>query len=122
MYMVILVLHKMDECTPVLDAWEEIGVGGITILESSGLGRVRKAGDSSKMPLMPSLADFLKRPEERHRTIFSVVDSEAMVDRLIEATEKIIGNLEGPENGVLFALPVFKAKGIKGGQERSKNR
>ncbi len=120
MYMVMLILHKMDECTPVLDAWEETGVGGITILESSGLGRMRKARDQSGMPLMPSLSDFLKRPEVRHRTIFTVVDSEAWVDRLIEATERIIGDLERPDNGVMFVLPVYRAKGLRGGQERSK--
>ncbi|HFE67096.1 MAG TPA: hypothetical protein ENJ93_07515 [Chloroflexi bacterium] len=122
MYMVMLILHKMDECTPVLDAWEETGVGGITILESSGLGRMRKARDRSSMPLMPSLSDFLKRPEERHRTIFTVVEGEEWVDRLIEATERVIGDLENPDNGVLFVLPVYQAKGLKGGQERAKKR
>ena len=41
--MVLLVLDDVNYCTPVLDAWEKAGVSGITILDSTGLGRVRAA-------------------------------------------------------------------------------
>ena len=43
-YMVVLVVDDVEQCPAVLDAWEEIGVSGVTILASTGLGRVRKAG------------------------------------------------------------------------------
>ncbi len=117
-HMVLLILNNLDDCSPVLDAWEAAGVGGITILESSGLGRARKAVRSD-IPLMPSLADFFRRPEERHRTIFTVVDDEQLVERLITVTEQIIGDMESADNGVLFVLPVSRAKGIQGGQHRA---
>lgn len=119
MHMVLLVINNLDECTPVLDAWESVGVGGITIIESAGLGRVRKAGIRADLPLMPSLSDFFRTPEHRHRTIFTVVDDEAIVDQLIEVTEEIVGDLESPDNGLLFVLPVSRAIGVKGGQKRS---
>ena len=118
-FMILFILNNMDECAPVLDAWEETGVGGITILESSGLGRVRKSEIPNDLPLMPSLSDFLKTPEHRHRTIFTVVDSQEHVDKLIKATESIVGNLEGADNGVIFVLPVLQAYGIKGVQSRA---
>ncbi|MCA9923100.1 MAG: hypothetical protein KC419_09615 [Anaerolineales bacterium] len=119
-YMVMLILHKVDECTNILDAWDAEGVGGITILESSGMGRARKSGTQRDFPLMPSLADFLRVPEERHRTIFTVVQDETWVDRLIKATEGILGDMEQPQNGVIFVLPVARAHGLAGGQERAK--
>lgn len=119
MHMVLLIINNLDECTPILDAWEAVGVGGITILESAGLGRVRKAGMRSDMPLMPSLSDFFRSSEHRHRTIFTVVDDEALVERLIEVTENIVGDLEEPDNGFLFVLPVSRAVGVRGGQKRS---
>lgn len=118
-FMVMMVINNMDECTPILEAWEATGVGGITILESSGLGRVRQSSRWEDLPLMPSLSDFLKTPEHRHRTIFTVVDSEERVDKLVKATETIVGNLEEPDNGVIFVLPVFRAYGLDGGQERA---
>lgn len=121
-YMVLLVLNDLDDCTPVLDAWEALGVGGVTILESTGLGRARKAGIRENIPTMPSLADFFRRTEHRHRTIFTVVDSEEMADKLIEITEQTLGSLENADNGVLFVLPVSKARGLHGGQKRAQER
>lgn len=118
--MVMLVVDSVDQTFPVLDAWEALGVGGITIFESTGLGRVRKSGPRDDLPLMPSLTNLLRGREERHRTIFTVVDSDEMVEKLITTTEGIIGDLDNAHNGFLFVLPVTRVVGLKGGQERAK--
>ncbi len=118
-FMVLLVINNLDDCSDILDAWEATGVGGITILESSGLGRVRNLNLLSDFPLIPSLSDFLKAPEHRHRTIFTVVDSQERIDKLLTATESIVGDLESPDNGLFFVLPVIQVKGVRGGQERA---
>jgi nitrogen regulatory protein PII len=120
-HMVLLIVDNVEQCFPVLDAWEALEVGGITILESTGLGRVRKSGPRDDVPLLPSLANLLNRREERHRTMFTVVENEEKVDELIEATQKIIGDLNNAHNGVLFVLPVSRVVGLRGGQERAKS-
>jgi len=117
--MILLVLDNIDQCNTILDAWETTGVGGITIFESTGLGRMRNSGIRDDIPLMPSLARLMQTREERHRTLFTVVEGEAMVDRIIAITEEILGSLEGPHNGVLFVLPVSRVVGLKGGQSRA---
>ena len=119
-HMVLLIVDSVEQCFPVLDAWEALEVGGITILESTGLGRVKKSGPRDDLPLMPSLTNLLKGREERHRTIFTVVDSEEKVEQLIEATQKTIGDLNNAHNGVLFVLPVSRVVGLTGAQERAK--
>ena len=118
-HMILLVLDDVNQCTTILEAWEAQGVGGVTILESTGLGRVKKLSIRDDMPLMPSLSRLLQRREERHRTLFTVVETEEMVDRVIAATEEIIGNMEEPNNGVVFVLPVSQVKGLHGGQKRA---
>ena len=118
-HMVLLILDDINQCSNILEAWEALGVGGITILESTGLGSVRKLSIRDDMPLMPSLSRLLQSREERHRTIFTVVENEAMVDSIIQTTESIIGNLENPNNGVLFVLPVSRVVGLAGGQSRA---
>lgn len=118
-YMVLLVLDKIEHAPDILEAWDKTGVGGITILESTGLGRARRSGIRGDLPLMPSLIDFLKGQEERHRTLFTVVEGEQWVDRLIETTESIIGDMEQPDNGVLFVLPVARVAGLRGAQKRA---
>ncbi len=111
-YMVIFVLDDLDRSPEVLSAWEDVGVSGITIIESTGLGRVRRMmGLRDDLPLMPSVMRLLQTREERHRTLFTVVPEEADIDRLIAATEAVVGDLREPNRGFLFALPVIRVAG-----------
>ncbi len=112
-YMVIAVIDDLAKCPSILEAWEATGVAGVTILESTGLGRIRKGqGFMDDLPLMPSLRNLMQTREEHHRTLFTVVRDEAMVDRIFEATEIVLGDLREPDKGILFALPVARTFGI----------
>lgn len=112
-YMVMLILDDLDQAPAVLNAWEEAGVHGMTIMESTGLGRMKKHfGYRDDLPLMPSLSKLMGTREERHRTIFTVTDDEALVNKLIEVTQGVCGNLNAPNKGVIFVLPVLRAIGI----------
>jgi hypothetical protein len=119
-YMVLLVVDDLSICPRVLDAWHSAKVPGITILESTGMGRLQKGGLRDDLPMMPSLSDLLRSQEYRHRTIFSVVEGEEMVDRLIQITENVLGDLNDPDTGMLVALPVARAAGIHGASERAR--
>jgi len=118
-HMILLVLDKLEQCPSVLDAWDAAGAAGITILESTGLARVRKSAIRDDLPLMPSIDSLFKGREEHHRTLFTVVEDEAQVDRIIEATLAITGHLDEPNSGALFVLPVTRAVGLYGAQKRS---
>lgn len=118
-HMILLIVDNPDQCPSVLDAWEALGVGGITILESTGLGRLRRAGIRDDLPLMPSLSYLLKGREERHRTLFTVVEGDDRVDQIIETTQAILGDLNEANIGVLFVLPVSRVVGLQGGQNRA---
>lgn len=120
-HMILLILDDVNQCSSILEAWEAQGVGGVTILESTGLGRVRKLSIRDDIPLMPSLSRLLQNREERHRTLFSVVQDEAMVDKVIAATESVLGDLEQAHNGVLFVLPVSRVMGLHGGEQRARS-
>lgn len=118
-HMILLILDELEQCPSVLDAWDAAGAAGITILESTGLARVRKSALRDDLPLMPSIDSLLKAREEHHRTLFTVVEDEAHVDRIIEATLAITGNLDEPNSGALFVLPVTRAVGLHGAQKRA---
>lgn len=119
-YMVLVIVNNLEQTPPLLDAWEAAAVPGITILESTGLGKIRKAGLRDDMPLIPSLSDLFRTQEHRHRTIFTVVEGEAKVDELIAITQENLGDMEQPENGVLFVLPVSRVIGLQGAQARAR--
>lgn len=111
-YLVALVLDDPDKCTAVLDAWEAAGANGITILESTGLGRVRRAGLRDDLPLMPSLHDLLRGEESYHRTLFSVVEDQKQIDALVAATQSVTGDLNQPDTGLLFVVPLLQVFGL----------
>jgi hypothetical protein len=111
-YLVVLVLDNPDRCTDVLQAWEDAGVSGITILESTGIGRVRRAGIRDDIPLIPSVSDLFKRKETHHRTLFSVVETENQTEALFQATKAVIGDLDQPHTGLMFVVQLHKAFGV----------
>ena len=109
--MVMFILDDVNYCHDVLSAWEEVGIYGATILDSSGLGRVRNAGMRDDMPLIPSLHDLFKNSETQHRTIFTVVDSDEQVEDIVNATESVVGSLDEQNTGFLFVMPVSHVYG-----------
>lgn len=111
-YMVIFVVNNPDECGEILEAWEAAGITGITILESSGLGRLRGHGMRDDLPLMPNLQDILRSQEIHHRTLFSVVEGEEKVDEIVEASRRVVGDLDQGHTGFLFVLPVSRVYGM----------
>lgn len=116
--LLVLILDNLEQCPAVLDAWEEAGVGGVTILESSGLGRLRGIV-SDDLPLMPSLRDLFATREFQHRTLFTVVEDEETLERIIAATQRIVGDLSEPHTGLLFVVPVSRVLGL---HKRRENR
>jgi len=111
-YLVVVVLDDPDKSDALLAAWEQAGVRGITILESSGIGRVRNAALKEEMPLMPSLRNLLRSREEHHRTFFSVVENETQVEALAAAAQQVAGDFSQPHSGLLFALPLSHVYGL----------
>jgi len=112
-YLVLLVLDNPDHGHDILEAWDAAGANGVTILESTGLGRVRRAGIRDDLPLMPSLGDLLRGDEIHHRTLFSVVETEEQADAIIEATQRIIGDLSNPHTGLAFVVQLHKVYGLR---------
>ena len=111
-YLVVMIVDDIEQSPAILDAWEEAGVLGITILASTGLGRVRRAGLRDDMPLLPNLHDLFENEEVQHRTLLSVVDSQDLVDKMVAIAQQVIGNLEDPHTGFLFVVPVTQAYGL----------
>ncbi len=117
--MVILVLDNIDRLEDVLTAWWDAGSPGITILESSGAARyMGRLGARDDLPIFPSLSSMLAHREIHHRTLFTVLPDGSDLDRLFDATETVLGPLDQPDSGIMFALPIVQARGHERVQTR----
>lgn len=113
MYMVMFVLHDPSFLKDILEAWDATGVSGVTIFPSTGLRRLQTLDVLREdIPLIPSLEDLIQQEERLNRTLFTIVDGDEMVDKVVEATQSVIGDLNNPNTGILTVLPVVKAYGL----------
>ena len=114
MSLVLFVLHDPEKLPTLLDAWREAGVSGATVLVSTGMGRLTQSPALlDDLPIMPSLDDFLPRAEHFNRTVFSMIDDEKVVNRVIEATGQVVGDMNEPDRGLLMVLPVTRVYGLR---------
>lgn len=113
MQLILFVLNNPGLLDDILTAWDEAGVGGITIMASTGMARIREKGPwRDDLPLIPSVEDFHDYIQSLNRTLFTVVDSDEMVDKVIQATQSVTGDLNDPNTGILVTLPVGRFLGI----------
>ena len=112
-YMILFVPHDTSKLNLVLNRWEEVGVSGVTVFASTGIGRL-KAADMLRedLPLMPSLEDLIETPERFNRTLMTLVENDEMIDRVVEATEEVVGKLDDPNTGILAVLPLSRVYGL----------
>lgn len=116
MYFILFVLHDISKMKDLLHAWEEAGVKGATVLFSTGLGRIRQNfGLMEDFPLFPTMSEILDRVEnmDLSRTLFSVVESEEIVKNVLHHTQKVVGDLNKPNTGILIVLPVAQVCGLR---------
>jgi hypothetical protein len=107
-----LVLDNPALLNNVLEAWADLGVRGITILESTGVHRVRSRASSRDVPFMLGFSRLLRTDQVGHNTLFTVIPSMEIAEKVVAATERIVGDLSQPHTGVLFAVPVAAAWGL----------
>jgi nitrogen regulatory protein P-II 1 len=114
MRLILFVLHDPEKLRELLEAWTEAGVSGATVLFSTGMGRIQQNQSlRDDLPLMPSLEDFLPKVDSLSRTVFSIVDDETVVEKVISATERVVGDLYQPNRGLLMVLPVSRVYGLR---------
>lgn len=113
--MVLLVCVVDNPChlDAVLDAWMAAGIRGITILDSSGVHRrLGKHQEHVNPPTFLGLGRLLLSEQYEHNTLFSIVEDESILPRVVEATQEIVGDLRAPHTGLMFTLPIQNVWGI----------
>ena len=99
MYMIMFVLDDADQLEHVLEAVGRGGMRGATIVESTGIHRLRRKHPPMRRPL-PTQCAGGRRPFYAGSLI---VETEQQVQDCLRATEQIVGDLHQPHSGVFVA-------------------
>lgn len=113
MLMLIMVLDDISHLNDVLQAWEEAGVQGVTILESTGINRVMKRKHAD--PAFAGFGQLFASGRIGHQTLFAVIDGLEVAAAAVAATERVVGDLKQPSTGIMFAVPVLHVWGTDEG-------
>lgn len=110
MKLMVFILNKTETLDFFLEGLAAAGIGGATIIESTGLAQTLSKLDSSF--LSASLRAIFSNGNEDNRTILSVIkdDQLDLVRKVIYTT---VGPLSEPNTGILFTVPIDYAEGIK---------
>ena len=105
MYTILFVLNDSKKLDMLLEAWNKIGVKGVTILESIGAYRVRKR--------IPGRFAFTSaNSDEVSKTLMAMVENKYVVKACIAETERLVGDLTEPNTGIFTYWPVSEIKGL----------
>lgn len=112
--LVVLITARDDVAQQVGESWRDAGSPGVTIIEGHGLQRIQELGRSGEiLPGMMSLTDILRANSPSAIVLLSLVDKDAIVDALLANTQRILGDLQDPNNGIFFVVDVQQAVGIR---------
>ncbi len=109
MFMIMFVLNDPERLNEILEAWEKSSVKGVTIIESTGMHRVRR--QFVPMRYVSALFD----QEESHLTLMAIVEAESQINACLEAAESVVGDLNDPNTGIFTAWPLQCVKGLQTG-------
>ncbi len=119
MKLVILITTQTEDGLGIAQAWQDAGAPGVTIVRSHGLHTLQGELQSGSVELPrivvsmgAAMAAIIDNVEERAEIILSLVD-DGLVDPLITAANRTLGDLTKPNHGILFVLPVERAIGVR---------
>lgn len=112
-HMVVLVLDDIEKLHDIFEAWQTLGISGITVTNSTGMHRLNRQFGRDDLPLMPSLKSLFEMEEDvLHRMVFAVLPEGVDYEDVLDATEQVLGDLNQPRTGVCFVVPIVAARGL----------
>ena len=108
MQVLVLVLNEYELLDQLLIALNDEGIKGATVIHSAGMAQViSKESDA----ILGSIRALLTPKGEENRTIFMVLN-EDKIRIAKKVIYKVLGPLDKPGKGILFAFPVVFVEGI----------
>ena len=111
MKLLIVIVEDPDKIEPLMDSWYEHNISGATIIDSRGMGHVI----ADHYSIFSRFSDLTgaRGGSYHNNVIFTVIEKEDLLEQAIEDVYNIIGDLNKPDTGLLFTLPIGRVEGLK---------
>lgn len=108
MQLLVAVINQPEKVEEILAGFLELGITGATVINSEGMGHVL----SREVPIFAGLQSLLAGVRPENRTIFSVIDDDAKMDKAFAVLQSICGTLSDPATGIAFTVPLSRVMGL----------
>lgn len=111
MKLLVVIVEDPDKIEPLMDSWYEHNISGATIIDSRGMGHVI----ADHYSIFSRFSDLTgaRGGSYHNNVIFTVIENEKLLNKAIEDVYDIIGDLNQPNTGMLFTLPIGQVAGFK---------
>ncbi|MFY9542676.1 MAG: P-II family nitrogen regulator [Dethiobacteria bacterium] len=111
MYLIVLVLNRVELLEDVLESLVQAGIRGATIIDSTGMGRTLAQADH-EVSVLAGLRSIFQYSRPQNKTVFSVVETKEELERATTAIKEKLGDMTRPGVGILFSLKLGEAFGL----------
>ncbi len=112
MYLLVLVLNRVELLEQVLESLARAGIPGATIIDSTGMGRTLAQTDHDDVSVLAGLRSIFQYSRPQNKTVFSVVETGEKLERALAAVKDVLGDMSRPGVGILFSLKLADAIGL----------
>jgi nitrogen regulatory protein PII len=110
MYTLFIILNRVEYLSEVLISLKKCGVRGATVIDSMGSKKLLEK-DTQNVSFINGIVRALEGDNRTNKTIFSVIEKEEQVKAAMEEVEKILGDMNKPNKGIMFVVPVEHIRG-----------
>ena len=107
MRLCIAIINNPAKVFDILDEFYQVGIKGSTVLDSIGMAHIMAHH-------VPYFSRFVAAETEpgQNKTILVAIESDEELTIIIDAIERIVGDLEKPDTGVVMTVPIDYSKGL----------
>jgi nitrogen regulatory protein PII len=108
MKLFVAVIEEEEDLDEILEAFKEIGIQGVTILDSMGTGHLL----TEDVSIFGRLTKFTESNKKSNKTLFTVVKDERTMEKVVTIIEEIVGDLDHRHSAFFFTLSLNQVKGL----------
>ena len=112
MELLVFVLNDHEKLDAVLTELEHSGVAGGTVIDSTGMAKVLHHDEEDVLFFGAIRGILNSTTRAKSNTILMVIEKE-QVQPAVNAIERVVGDLNHKNVGIVFTIPVGYTKGIQ---------
>lgn len=113
MQALFVVLNEVDYLNDILEGFVDVGVRGATVIDSQGMASFIVNNNNKDIPLFGYLKNLLEDSLPYNKTIFTVLENEALVDKAVGVVQEVVEEINSSNIGFMFTVPIGKTYPMK---------